>query len=78
METRLQHENFRSRQSSAMVRRSHITMEFIGVATGNGHCASDKLIVIRHKVCDIALVMQGHALDSCTTKHSAHNRVVLS
>ena len=55
METRLRHENFRLQQSSVMVRRSHVSMEFIGVATGNGHCANDKLVTIRHNACDRAL-----------------------
>ena len=38
----------RSRQSSVMVRRSHVTTEFICVATGNGHYASNKLVAIRY------------------------------
>ena len=62
METRSRHENFRSRQSSVMVRRSHVMTEFINVATGNGHCTSGKLVTIRHSACDRALGTQRHAL----------------
>ena len=71
METRLRHENFRSRQSSVMVRRSHVAMEFIYVVIGNEHYASDKLVTIKHSACD-------SALGAHTTRHSAHDRVVLS
>ena len=52
METRSRHENFRSRQSSVMVRRSHVATEFICVATGNGHYASGNLVTIRHNAHD--------------------------
>ena len=38
----------RSRQSSVMVGRSHVTTEFNCVATGNGHYASNKLVAIRY------------------------------
>ena len=55
METRSRHENFRSRQSTVMVRRFHVAKEFIGVATGNGHCASGKVVAIRHSAYDRAL-----------------------
>ena len=48
METRL-------RQSPVMVRRSHVTTEFISVVIGNGHYVSGKLVTIRHSVCDRAL-----------------------
>ena len=69
METRSRHENFRSRQSSVMVRRSHVATEFIGVAIGNEHCASGKLVAIRHNACYRALAEQQHALGPYTTKH---------
>ena len=38
-----------------MVRRFHVATEFICVVIGNGHCTSDKLVEIRHSVCDKAL-----------------------
>ena len=71
METRSRHENFRLRQSSVMVRRSHVAMEFISVAIGSIQCASDKLVTIRHSACD-------KTLGACKTKHSARDRVDLS
>ena len=78
METRSQREHFRSLQSSVMVRRSHVAMEFIGVTTGNGHCTIDKNVAIRHSACDRALGAQRHTLGVCTTKHNVCDRVVLS
>ena len=35
-----------------MVRRSHVATEFIFVLTGNGHYASNKLVVVRHNAHD--------------------------
>ena len=70
VQTRSRHENFRSRQSSVMVRRSHVAMEFICVATGNRHYASGKLVMIRHSACDRALSAQRHALGEHTIRHA--------
>ena len=60
-----------------MVRRSRVAKEFICVATGNGHCASGKLVTVRHNACDRALGAQGHALGLHTTRHNVRDRVVL-
>ena len=78
METRSRHENFRSRQNLVQVRKSHVAMEFIGIEIGNGYRASGKLVTIRHSACDRVLGVQRHALGMRTTKHSVHDRVVLS
>ena len=55
MKTRSRHENFRSQQSSVMVRRFHVATELLGAATGNGQCVSGKVVAIRHNMCDGAL-----------------------
>ena len=78
METRSQRENFRSLQSSVMVRRSHVATEFIGATTGNRHYTIGKHVTIRHSASDRALGAQRHALGACTTKHNTCDRVVLS
>ena len=67
METRSQHQNFRSRQSPVMVRISHVVTEFISVATGNRHCSSGKLAAIRHTACGRVLGTQRHALGASIT-----------
>ena len=54
-----------------MVRRSHVATEFICVAIGNGHYASDKIVAIRHRACDRALGVH-------TTRRNACDRVVVS
>ena len=43
--------------------------EFICVATGNGHCVSDKLVSVGHNACDGALGMQRLSLGVHTIGH---------
>ena len=51
-----------------MIRKSHVAIEFIYVAIGNGYYTSGKLVAIKHSVCDRALGEQQHALDAPTTE----------